>query len=149
MKGKTLWVETNSVRVPGKKGDLFDPAEVHDDQSASKGPALLVLDSASEDELGMVKVHCRIKNISQVPLESVFAKVVFQDRNGKILTTGNAIVGDLEPGETSTFTTLNKYNAAMHNFVFEFTGDAGEGHKSLKSTTAQRQTPPQRKGRRR
>ena len=88
-----------------------------------------------------VQVHCRVRNLTNEPIEHIRATIVFQDASGKMVYSGNAIVGTLQPGEAKTFSSFDKHDPRMQRYVFEFETLANGG---LTFTT----TPPRaRRGR--
>jgi hypothetical protein len=158
-KGRFFWVGMFSVRVPGAKdpeilgfdGKKLDFGKLDfGDEEEKPAPAprptakLLVEDSSWERKLDFVQVHCRVRNMTDQPIERITATVTYQDAAGKMVSTGVAIVGTLQPGEAKTFSTLDQHNPRMQQYVFEFEGRLDGENAGLTFTT----TPPKnRRGR--
>jgi hypothetical protein len=160
-KGRFFWVSRAHVRVPdapepefgGFGGATFDPGKLNFGEEGEKSkPAppprptakLLIEDSSWERKLDFVQVHCRVRNMTDQAIERVTATVTYQDAAGKMVSTGVAIVGTLQPGEAKTFSTLDPHNPRMQGYVFEFEGRVDGENAGLTFTT----TPPRnRRGR--
>jgi hypothetical protein len=90
-----------------------------------------LIESSSWNRLtDFVQVHCRVRNISGQTLESIRATVVYEAAAGNLVYSGNMLVGNLEPGETKTVSSLDRHNPRMDHYKFEFEGrdDSGKRH---------------------
>jgi hypothetical protein len=144
-KGRFLWVSNLAVGVPVATlpkldGNKFaaDPPEGKPAATPHPPAAKLLIESSTDNRLGdYIQVHCRLQNISGKALDGVTATVVYEDAAGNLVHSGNIIVGDLQPGETKTVMTLDKHEARMDHYNFEFEGrdDTGKRH-GLGFTTA-------------
>jgi hypothetical protein len=101
-------------------------------------PRLLIEDTSwNQSGLpGVVQVHCRLRNVTDHVLEGIFMKVVYEDSAGRLVHSGLAIVGDLQPGETKTITTMDRYSDRTDHYKFEFEGRDGDRHGGIGFTTA-------------
>lgn len=163
-KGKWAWVSSDSLRVPDSKPFVavkpfdfsatpsrgFADVEAEPDPRASGSSPKLMLESSNwSRQSDYVRVDFRVKNLTGDTVERIYAKVVFEDASGKVLTSGTAIVGDLRAGEAKTAFTFDQHNPRMDHYVFEFEGKDDEGKRGgLEFTTPDASRQPPRKARR-
>lgn len=134
--GKTFWVSSSSVRVRGKGVWLNRLEEIPKTPQPIAAPLpseeIQIIDTSWNKQLNLVHVSCRIKNISTSSLKSVIVTIIYEDRLDKLVSTGQAIVGDLDPGQTKTFTGINVFEDGMDHYNFEFEGEKANRRKTLK-----------------
>jgi hypothetical protein len=148
-KGQAFWVGALALRVPDSKPFLPDfgglkaseDDEKDDDSTLAPPPEpaakILIIDTAWNHLSDFVKTDFRIKNISGRRLESVYATVNYEDGAGRLVGTGMAIVGAMEPGEIKTSSSMDPWNARAVRYSLTFEGRDGDGgRKGLPSTTA-------------
>jgi hypothetical protein len=141
MKGRFFWVHRHFVRVPGAKAPdpfssmgKFPNADFGDDADKTPMPesapavsrvpsaSLLVEDSSWNRLTDFVQVHCRVRNLTDHPIEDISMKVIYEDAAGRLVYAGNAIVGTLKPGEVKTCSSFDKHDPRMQRYNFEFEG---------------------------
>lgn len=164
-KGKAVWANRFDVRVPGAKAPklAFEgnsgfgeekaapaiPAPGVRPNPAPKAAAsrLELIDTSWERNQGFAQVHGRVRNITDRRLEGVRVKVVYVNNSGKLVSTGNGIIGDMRPGETKTFSTFEQDYPAIAKYDLEFEGRDGGNRESLEFTTFKPTNSPASKGR--
>jgi hypothetical protein len=141
-KGRFFWTSRFSFRVPGAKGPELGFGDLESDHKEEKPkpvPAprptanLLIEDSSWNQSASgsYVQVHCRVRNLTNEPIEGIRATIVFQDASGKMVYSSFTFVGTLRPGEAKTFSSMDKYDSRMYQYNFEFQ----TGSNSLTFTT--------------
>lgn len=138
-KGRTVWTSVRDVRVPGAKKpsaidfeggfpgagsgdgggeDVGDP----DGSKKSAGPAQILVLDANRHTIGvhLVKTDVRVRNVSGRRLHSVSVTIEFLDSSDRLVTTGIAMVGTLDPGETRVCTTQDSFDSPVDRWTYSF-----------------------------
>jgi hypothetical protein len=146
-KDTLLWVREEYLRVSEKdavqirdatrKPDLEEArAEVEPTVSTIKTAPLLLIDTSRNRVADFIQVHGRLRNTSNRDIPGLIVTVIFEDSNGKLVSTSPAIIGDVDAGETKTFIAIGPHDPASARYNFEFQGQAG---KRIEFTTAKPQ----------
>ena len=88
-------------------------------------PTISILDSSWDltPSRNYINVSCMIRNLSHVKLKSLTATIIYKDRNGKLVRSDDTLVGNLGPGETTTFKTMDAADDRIHYYSIQFNAD--------------------------
>jgi len=137
-KGRTGWASVRDVRVPGAKkpsaidfeggfpgagsGDGGEDVGNPDGSKKSAGPAQILVLDANRRTIGvnLVQTDVRVRNVSGRRLHSVSVTIEFLSSSDRIVTTGIAMVGTLNPGGTRMCTTQDSFDAPVDRWTYSF-----------------------------
>jgi len=91
---------------------------------APTSPPLELLSFNCGKEYGYVQVEGEVKNISSDPMKNVEAVGGFRDRDGKLVTSSDALISynRILPGQTSPFKAMHTDNPAITSCTVSFKG---------------------------
>jgi hypothetical protein len=159
MRGRTVWLSIDAVRVPGSKppslgiklGPKNDEADdgkpattdqrkgsaIEDVDGDQKKPKVQILDSAWKPSRSgnFVEVSCTFRNLSGFALNGLTANIVYKDQNRRLIYSKEWFIGDVAPGEEKTFTAAHASDPRMDSYRIEFETTNGFKHAVVEVVT--------------
>jgi hypothetical protein len=85
-------------------------------------PTIRILDSNWDltPSGNFINVSCMIRNMSQDNLKNLIATVIYKDQDGKLVRSDDETVGNLGPGETTTFKTMDAADNRIQFYSIQF-----------------------------